>query len=109
MPFPVADPTCSTHAAPDKYPAVLENDTAGVLEYRNEPSEKTTAQAPPDSVRTARSAFRRKLTFPDGKSVVREIKPGEVAWIPAQAPVGENIGDTDTHVILVELKQPCKK
>lgn len=31
---------------------------------------------------------------------------GTVGWLPAQQHHGENIGDTPTHVIFVELKEP---
>lgn len=33
-----------------------------------------------------------------------EMKAGMVGWLPAQQHHGENIGDTPTHVIFVELK-----
>ena len=29
---------------------------------------------------------------------------GLTGWLPAQQHAGENIGDTDTHVLFVELK-----
>lgn len=49
------------------------------------------------------SSFRRRLHVGDGSADVE--KPlHEVGWLPAQTHVGENIGDTDTHVIFVELK-----
>jgi len=33
-----------------------------------------------------------------------EIVAGTTGWLPAQMHAGENIGETDTHVIFVELK-----
>ena len=33
-----------------------------------------------------------------------EIKAGTTGWLSVQTHAGENIGDTDTHVIFVELK-----
>jgi hypothetical protein len=36
--------------------------------------------------------------------MIREFKAGEVLWSDAQAHIGENIGDTPTHVIMIELK-----
>ena len=32
---------------------------------------------------------------------------GLVGWLPAQEHSGENIGDTETRVIFVELKEPA--
>lgn len=92
----------------DKYKVVLENERVRVLEYRDKPGDKTTMHAHPDFVVTARSAFKRKLTLPNGKTMVREFKPGEVMWSDAQSHIGENVGDTDTHVLIVELKEPRK-
>ena len=58
----------------------------------------------PDFVVVAQSAFRRRLTLPGGKTMVREFKPGEVLWTDAQSHIGENIGDTETLVLIIELK-----
>src|SRR5918996_1500999 len=91
---------------PDKYKVVLENERVRVLEYRDKPGEKTTMHAHPDFVVVAQSAFRRRLTLPGGKTLVREFKPGEVLWTDAQSHIGENIGDSDTHVLIIELKEP---
>jgi hypothetical protein len=49
------------------------------------------------------SGFRRRLTRGD-QSVDVELPEGRVAWLGAQTHSGENIGDTDTHVIFVEPK-----
>jgi hypothetical protein len=90
----------------DKYKVVLENERVRVLEYRDKPGNKTTMHVHPDFVVVTRSAFKRRLTLPGGKSLVREFKPGEVMWTPAQSHIGENIGDTDTDVLIIELKEP---
>jgi len=92
----------------DKYKVVLENERVRILEYRDKPGEKTTMHVHPDFVVVARSAFRRRLTLPGGKTMVREFRPGEVLWTDGQSHIGENIGDTDTHVLIIELKEPRK-
>jgi beta-alanine degradation protein BauB len=39
-----------------------------------------------------------------------EFKAGEIVWMNSQSHIGENIGDTDTHVLITELKElPGKK
>jgi hypothetical protein len=35
-----------------------------------------------------------------------ELGPGLATWLPAQEHSGENIGDTETHTLFVELKEP---
>jgi hypothetical protein len=52
----------------------------------------------------ALAPFRRKLTLGDGRTVMRELKAGEVLWSPAQSHIGENVGTTETHVPIVKLK-----
>jgi len=88
----------------DKYKVVLENDRVRVLEYRDSPGERTSPHHHSDFVLCALSAFRRKFVLSDGREVVRDVRPGEVAWSKAQAHIGENAGSTDTHVLIVELK-----
>jgi len=34
-----------------------------------------------------------------------ELEAGSVGWLPAQDHHGENIGNTPTHVLFVELKE----
>jgi quercetin dioxygenase-like cupin family protein len=96
-----ADPTVTD---PDKYQAVMENERVRVLRYHDLPGAKTRQHRHPDAVLYALSGFRRRLTFPDGTTREREFKVGDVMWIPAQTHVGENIGDTDTEVLMIEFK-----
>lgn len=95
------DPTTSDG---DKYTVVTENARVRVLRYHDTPGAKTHSHHHPDSVLHALSAFKRRLTFPDGRSVEREFKAGDVMWVPAQTHVGENIGTSDTEVLLIEVK-----
>jgi quercetin dioxygenase-like cupin family protein len=89
---------------PDHYQVIFENERVRVLEYRDEPGESTTPHAHPDSVMYTLSGFRRRLVSGDAERDV-ELGAGTVGWLPAQEHRGENIGDTPTHVIFVELKE----
>ncbi len=89
----------------DKYSVVLENERVRVLRYRDKPGERTAQHAHPDYVMYAESSFRRRLTFPDGQKHEVDVKAGNIAWIKAHMHIGENIGETDTEAILVELKE----
>ena len=88
----------------DKYRVAFENDRVRVLEYRDSPGEKTSPHHHSDFVLCALNAFRRKFVLSDGREVVREVRPGEVAWSKAQSHIGENVGSTGTHVLIIELK-----
>ncbi|MCH5375610.1 MAG: cytoplasmic protein [Planctomycetes bacterium] len=90
---------------PEKYKVILENDSVRVLDYQDHPGETTTAHSHPRFVLYALSDFQRTLTFPDGKTITRKFKTGDVIYMEAQTHIGRNVGDTDTHVVIVELKQ----
>lgn len=93
---------------PDKYFLRFENDRVRVLDYRDKPGDKTNMHHHPDFVLYAIAPFKRRLTFPDGKTLERELKAGDVIYMPAQDHIGENIGDTETHVVIFELKEPSQ-
>jgi quercetin dioxygenase-like cupin family protein len=88
---------------PEHYKVVFENDRVRVLEYSDEPGDKTTPHQHPDSIMYTLSAFRRRLVSGDMERDV-ELEAGSVGWLPAQEHHGENIGDTPTRVLFVELK-----
>ncbi|MDO8481804.1 MAG: cytoplasmic protein [bacterium] len=95
------DPTVTDS---DKYKVVFENDKVRVLEYKDKPGGKTNLHHHPNSVMYFLSSFKRQIAA-NGKTVTVDGKKGTVTWLKAQDHVGENIGDTDTHVLLVELKE----
>ncbi len=90
---------------PELYKVVFENDRVRVLEYHDRPGESTTPHEHPDSVMYTLTAFRRRLNTKDGVSRDVEMGAGVTGWLPAQQHSGHNIGDTETKVIFVELKE----
>lgn len=88
---------------PGHYRALFENERVRVLEYVDEPGDRTTLHEHPDSVMYTLSSFRRRLYAEGGERDV-EIAAGTTGWLPAQRHAGHNIGDTATHVIFIELK-----
>ena len=95
-----------TETDPDKYQTIFENDRVRVLEYRDQPGDRTSPHDHPDSVMYTLSSFRRRLIAASGEHVDVVLTEGESRWLSAQRHSGENIGDTPTHVIFVELKEP---
>ena len=91
---------------PGHYRVIFENDRVRVLEYTDSPGERTTPHSHPDSVMYTLSSFRRRLHVGDVDRDV-EIAAGGAHWVPAQEHAGENIGDTPTHTVFVELKEPA--
>ena len=91
---------------PDKYRVVFENERVRVLEYRDSPGARTSPHAHPDSVMVTLSGFHRRLHHGGGTRDV-EIPAGLATGLPAQEHSGENIGDSETHTVFVELKEPA--
>ena len=94
------DPTVTN---PDHYRVVFESDRVRVLDYTDRPGDRTRPHHHPDSVMYTLSTFRRRLVSGEREREVA-LESGTVGWLPAQDHYGENIGDTPTHVIFVELK-----
>jgi len=90
---------------PDHYRLVFENDRVRVLEYEDVPGHVSTPHSHPDSVMITLSSFRRRLHAGDRTRDV-ELSAGAAQWLPGQQHHGENTGDTATHVLFVELKDP---
>ena len=97
----MADPTSTD---PDKYKVIFENDRARVLEYRDEPGQATQPHEHPDSLMYTLSSFERRLIAENGETRDVDLAAGEVRWLDAQVHSGENIGESATHVLFVELK-----
>lgn len=96
------DPTVTD---PQLYRVIFENDRVRVLEYRDTPGSRTHFHRHPDTVMYPLTTFRRKISA-GGRQVDVDIEAGGVRWVAAQEHAGENIGETETHAIFVELKEP---
>jgi len=99
-----AAPQNPVHTDGDKYRAILDNACVRVLEYRDQPGDRTQLHVHPACVMYTLSSFRRRL-HQNGQHRDVEIAAGTTGWLPAQEHAGENIGDTPTHVLFVELKK----
>ena len=100
LPHMSLDPVASN---PEHYKVVFENERVRVLEYSDQPGDKTTPHRHPDSVMYTLSGFRRRLVSGEVEREV-ELEAGSVGWLPAQEHYGENVGSTSTNVLFVELK-----
>ncbi len=88
---------------PEHYRVTFENDLVRVLEYHDEPGDRTTPHDHPDSVMYTLSSFRRRLSA-DGREVDVVMEAGTTTWLAAQRHAGHNTGDTPTRTVFVELK-----
>ena len=88
---------------PMHYKVIFENEHVRVLDYTDQPGDRTTPHEHPNSVMYTLTSFRRRLSSGGGERDV-DISAETTSWLPAQQHAGHNIGDTPTHVIFVELK-----
>jgi beta-alanine degradation protein BauB len=98
----------ATKVDPRGYKVRLDNDQVRVLEYIGKPRLGVCGQgmhSHPDHVTVVQAPAKVKVTLPDGKSFVTENKPGDVFFEAAGTHSVENIGNRETHSLLIEIKK----
>ena len=91
-------------AAPHIYKVILENDRVRVLDTRMKPGDKTEIQSHPAVVAYPTTSGKYKFTSPDGQSMEIEVEEGQPMYMDAVSHSTENVGTTEGHVLLIELK-----
>jgi hypothetical protein len=94
-----------TDTNPEFYRVAFENERVRVLEYLDGPGDRTAPHRHPDSVMVTLSSFRRRI-HAGGQEVSVDLPAGAVRWLGEQEHSGENVGDTPTHSVFIELKEP---
>lgn len=99
----MADPV---ETNPEFYRVLFENDRVRVLEYADQPGDRTQPHSHPDSVMVTLGSFKRRLWSGD-REVELELPAFQARWLDAQEHSGMNIGETPTHSVFIELKEPA--
>ena len=89
---------------PKNYRVLFENDRVRVLDFQLRTGATEKPHSHPANVAVFLNDFKIRFTFPDGTTGIREGHPGVVSFSEAVTHASENIGGTDAHGILVELK-----
>lgn len=93
-------------AAKNAYQLLLENDSVRVMEVRLKPGQKALMHNHPNShVVYVKTDSRLKLTFPDGKDNVIDLKAGQTLWLDAGPHEAENVSKTDFDNLVIEVKK----
>jgi quercetin dioxygenase-like cupin family protein len=92
-------------ASPQDVKVLLENDRVRVLEVRHQPGVKEPMHSHPAYVSYYLGATRVRVTMPDGKTVEKDRKNGEVQFSEPVTHALENIGTSEQHVLVIELKK----
>ena len=90
--------------APKQTKVTLDNDRVRVIEITLKPGEKTGMHSHPPHVLYFATGGKLRTSFSDGKSTETEVKPGATQWVEPVTHNNENIGTTECHSILVEVK-----
>ena len=93
---------------PDNYKVLLENDRVRVLDFQLKKGAKEDFHAQPAAITYVLTAFKIRFMFPDGSTRIREAKAGDVFYGDALTHASENIGDTDAHGLLIEMKSAAR-
>lgn len=91
-------------AAPHAYKVLLENDRVRVLEYRGGPGVKANMHSHPDLVVVPIRGGKVRFTLANGQTEDADLGNGEAGFFEATEHMTENVGASDLHVVLVELK-----
>ncbi len=92
--------------SPQCYKVLLENDPVRVLEYRLKAGEKEPMHSHAAGVVYVLSGAKLKFSYPDGRTEERAAATGETIWRNPTTHAVENVGNTEAHVIAIDLKTP---
>lgn len=98
--------TIETMPVPEKYQILLENDRVRVLKYHSKPGEQSAMHSHPDCVVYSFSPATLLITTPYGISEEFELRAGELIWRGETSHALKNIGETEAHLLVIELKEP---
>ena len=91
--------------SPQDVKVLLENDRVRVLEVRHQPGVKEAMHSHPAYISYYLDATKVKVTTPDGKTVEKERKAGDVQFNEPVTHALENVGTNEQHVLVIELKK----
>ena len=92
-------------AASNVYKLMMENNRVRVFDARFKPGEKAAMHSHPDHMVYIFNDGKLKLTPSNGKPQVMDLKAGQTIWMDATSHAAENLGKTDAHLLVVELKE----
>lgn len=95
-----------TKVAGDVYKVLLENDRVRVADVRFKPGQKTVMHGHPDHVIYVLAGFRLRIEVPDGVANTVDLETGQTLWMKAGPHAAQNVGGTEGHALVVELKEP---
>ena len=87
----------------------FENDRLRVLELRLPPGEKEPMHSHPAFLVIVLSPATMRMTSTEDRVTELDVTAGQVSFSEATTHAGENVGATELHELIVELKQPAAR
>jgi hypothetical protein len=84
---------------------LLENDRVRVVENIRHPGTKVPMHSHSAYIAYFFGPCKMKFTFPDGKTVVKDIPAGKLVWSDGVTHAAEVLGNTDLHTLHIEFKK----
>jgi quercetin dioxygenase-like cupin family protein len=94
--------------SPQCYTVKSENNRVRVLEYRLKPGEKEVMHSHPSYAVYFFGPAKLRATGPDGKTSDTSVTDGEVLIRDPLSHAVENVGTTELHALLIELKPEAR-
>jgi quercetin dioxygenase-like cupin family protein len=95
----------AVEAASNVYKLIMENDRVRVFDVRFKPGEKAAMHMHPDHMVYIFNDGKLNLTPSKGKTQELDLKAGQAIWMEATSHAAENLGKSDAHLLVVELKE----
>ena len=91
--------------APKNCKVLLDNDRVRVVRVVTKPGEKLGMHSHPANIVYSMTSGKAKFTSADGKTEERELKAGQAVWSDAVTHSTENVGTSESRVLVIELKK----
>ncbi len=90
--------------APHVYKVLFENARIRLLEVRMKPGDKSSMHGHPAYLIYSLSAGKAKFTSASGETAEIDLQAGQAMWREPEEHAVNNVGKTDAHALLFELK-----
>jgi len=84
---------------------ILDNDRVRVLELRLKPGQKESMHSHPQFLVYVLNSAKMRMTSSLGEVKEVELERGQLIWGEPLSHAGENIGSTELHELIIELKE----
>lgn len=93
---------------PEMFKVLLEDERVRVIDDRVPAGAKVAMHSHGEYVVYPLTSYTMKFTFPDGSTRVVEVQQGTPRHVKGIVHAEENIGTTEAHAVLIELKDSTK-